>query len=466
MSAFEDLGEGVFDVLGLIRVTLPRCILWQWGEVGEPGAYGVQFVGALPPIAGASGGGADGVADITIVDVSADETEPSMAMAFPEDLLQFDRFHRSRVEMMSRRGEFSLIRWLSPIIDHLGGISVLTSSFLLMEDGRERMHVQVRLAAPDGRKLALCCGFDVAYSAQVEESLYFALREAKVGNIKLTWVRGLRTNKDHVSFAEGVRGFFGVDLPVIGGDGTRANPFKMKAHSEEEALALEIRVVHYSRRLRNVFWRWLSRDAWPEGPPGSDVVSLKQYRFFEDRVETEWVRIYFCPDRRPTDDTNRVSCIPWVYSDETGMTVPWKIGVFDFTEAFDNVPEQPGTDVSLVFDALHLTATIYLYRRQNTPARIDHETLWQEFELVSHVIEANRQPTYRYPDPPTDGRLFVRCWMLDPEATAVTCLWLTSIGGKFLKIRVTWPRAVEFDEFVREFSWNVLRAAGYGQTSH
>lgn len=175
---FTRVGEGRFDVLGLIRIVVPGPWWWQADDLNEPHAQGACFR-CFEEGYVADDGNLQEIANLLVADVSADPTEPDISLLQPEDVEALDRRLEAEIRCMFARDGRVMTKWMSSHLNVLASGKGLTTAYVAWDQSRERQYFDLRISV-GGRKVFIGGCFDIARKDDVAAPVYWAVQEAAV----------------------------------------------------------------------------------------------------------------------------------------------------------------------------------------------------------------------------------------------------------------------------------------------
>ena len=172
-SALIDSDNSVFSVLGFIRLQLFNGYLWQGSDITEPTAQGAAFYAFENPPA-------DSVASITVVDVTADEYEPSISKITADQVVEIDKQLKE-----GARSQLEIVNWVSSTLNVSEGVQSLVTLYVVKERERYWQSVALRLEHNE-RKFVVVGMFDIQKAEPIAglifksvQSISFLVRDAK-----------------------------------------------------------------------------------------------------------------------------------------------------------------------------------------------------------------------------------------------------------------------------------------------
>lgn len=242
---------------------------------------------------------------------------------------------------------------------------------------------------------------------------------------------------------------WGLDLPILSGEGRKDAPYRLAVATREEASRVELQVLWCVGCGLNRFWRVLGRR--PRGPefPGVEVLEVETIQLTETEIITENHSFHF--EIGALVDEQDSPLAPPAFVDCSGVTCPMQLGFLHFEKLTDNELTVPGLGTSLTYRAPGVTVTLFVYgKKLRVPEGVANDAAFAEFRAATRDVETMVKGCTPFADTPFDGRALQKVWSVE-EGRGATLLWLTATSGKFVKARVTWQREPLVDRVVREF---------------
>lgn len=168
-SKMADEGAEYFTVLNLIGLTLPKPWWWHWEDMENPNAKGAIF-----RTWGEGEPRGLNIAHLIVVDVTNDPTEPDISHLTSNDVATVDQTMRQDIERGLTTDGQQLVRWMSSQLNQISQRKGLVTTYITMEQGRERQCIALRLSVA-GRKVVVMGSFDVSQHETLAEPISSAL---------------------------------------------------------------------------------------------------------------------------------------------------------------------------------------------------------------------------------------------------------------------------------------------------
>lgn len=144
-----DIEAGRFLAVGQVAVTLPEPFWWRPRDIATGGRSGILWRGFLE-------GDEVAVLRFSVVDVSADEAEPSVPDLGEQELAALEETLIARTEGELRAAGISIEGWgPTRLADYDDGLKVLSMSYMPIDPDVGLMQTLVARLALKGRKFVL-----------------------------------------------------------------------------------------------------------------------------------------------------------------------------------------------------------------------------------------------------------------------------------------------------------------------
>jgi hypothetical protein len=171
------LGDGVFEVLDLIKIRPPGPWWWHTEDINDPdGARGAIFR-CYEDNYVAADGNLQELAYLLAADVTDDASEPDIARFEQADAERFERILEHAVRDSVAHGGREMIKWMS---SHLSETSLgkgLMSGYIARDQGRERQYIDLRLRIRDRNAIIGGC-FDISRKDDLVKPIWEAIQES------------------------------------------------------------------------------------------------------------------------------------------------------------------------------------------------------------------------------------------------------------------------------------------------
>lgn len=157
-----DADQFVFSVLDVATLTLFKGVLWQSTDLTYATATGSLFHAY-------EDGSANPVASITLVDVTADISEPNVNAFSQADVAEFDAQIKARIERQS-----TLVEWTGSSLNETSDIKALVTPYVAMADGQPWQYIAVR-THQNGSHFVVLGAFNLSHSNTLAPQVLQAL---------------------------------------------------------------------------------------------------------------------------------------------------------------------------------------------------------------------------------------------------------------------------------------------------
>jgi hypothetical protein len=256
---------------------------------------------------------------------------------------------------------------------------------------------------------------------------------------------------------------WGTDLPIRGGYGqSREDPIIVESSDPVRVAEVQMLIFRDLGRGRRVFWRCLESMPLGDEWKGVEQFKIETVELTTDRIVTTTEAYYFDLSALPPSKPRVPAATVVAYRHESGLTLPYELGLLHFGESTDNEIVEPGLGVSLQYGAPGIKATVYIYDRGRNDVPNDVNDPWvrAEFEEAAANIAALYPGITPWPDPAPNGAYHFRSYPLGKDAEQGTVLLLSVAHGKLVKARATWVREPFMDKIGSGFLASLLAAIG------
>ena len=250
---------------------------------------------------------------------------------------------------------------------------------------------------------------------------------------------------ESLNLAERIRKDFGFEVSVIGGRGSRTDPWYIIDPDGERAALHTIQLLTVFSGLQNALWRVDKAHPIEEAPDQLRVV-MERIRFQDDNVLAERVPYFFQFDM-PAAGVDPLAVLGCVQP-EVGLALPYQLGWLHYQGTTESMPlDVSGTGYAAPYGAPGIEATIFLYRSASAASdptqaerKLDGRDIAIEFAEADRVFQLHsgsmpigEEQTVQ----PELARLpwSIRTYTGTDGGTAF--LMLTAAGDHFIKVRMT-----------------------------
>lgn len=235
---------------------------------------------------------------------------------------------------------------------------------------------------------------------------------------------------------------FGVDLPIAGGGGRRADPIVVTTATLQEAVDVQMQVHRCIGKGRQIAWRLEDTTV---ADPATKLVraGLETVTFLEDQVKTNGEGLYFVFEALPAGASAAVLPAPTGFTDPgCGLRLPHQLAWLHLGAVTDNEPEAPGLGQSVAYGALGLKGTVYVYdlRQPLHTEDVEQERVVAQFrQAVGDALKVNADAKVTRHGVVRDASGQGRCLMavLDLPGEEMSMVLMTVRNGCFVKGRIT-----------------------------
>lgn len=251
---------------------------------------------------------------------------------------------------------------------------------------------------------------------------------------------------------------FGVDLPVSGHGGGPDSPFLITVDDAQHAVDVQAAVINLLARGQQLPWRFVSQEVIGATPVRTrtaiEICELTDLRF---ALETR--RYYFDWGGPAAVSSIQILPMPTGFTDaHSGVALPYELGWLHLERAMDNEAETPGLGTSVQYGSSLVRGSVFVYDLGRRVESDDAERIEAEFQnsiedvlrLVpeSSVLGVNQLPS-------NSGKVWWRLALLAVPGKRTSAVLLSTIGGVFVKGRITWEA---MDKQTDEIGLTSLRA--------
>ena len=250
---------------------------------------------------------------------------------------------------------------------------------------------------------------------------------------------------ESLNLAERIRKDFGFEVSVIGGKGSRTDPWYIIDPDGERAALHAMQLLTVFSGLQNALWR-LDKAHAIEEAPGQLRVVMERIRVQDENVLAERVPYFFQFDM-PAAGVNLPEVLGCVQP-EVGLALPYQLGWLHYQGTTESMPlDVSGTGYAAPYGAPGIEATIFLYRSASAAPdptqpenKLDAQDIAIEFAEADRVFQLHSgcMPIGEERSvQPELARLpwSTRTYMATDGGTAY--LMLTAAGDHFIKVRMT-----------------------------
>jgi hypothetical protein len=261
---------------------------------------------------------------------------------------------------------------------------------------------------------------------------------------KPNWVRVMSQPEtvtiEPLSLADRIRKDFGFEVSVIGGSGSRTNPWYIIEPDRERAALHTLQLLTVFSSLQNALWRVDRAHPLDEAPDQLRVV-VERIRFQDENAITERVP-YFVQFDLPAAQVNPLAVLGCVQP-EVGLALPYQLGWLHYQGATESMPlDVSGTGYAAPYGAPGIDATVFLYRSSSAfpDAKLDVQDIANEFAEADRMLQIHSGSMAIGEEQTVHPELARLPWKVRNYTTAeggTAFLMLTAAGDHFIKVRLT-----------------------------
>jgi hypothetical protein len=255
---------------------------------------------------------------------------------------------------------------------------------------------------------------------------------------------------------------FGLDLPIGSGFGSsREDPIVILVSDPIAVAWIEMLLLNCAGKVLGRLWRVLARNSMDGEWHNIEQLQLETVDLTSTEIITQQVNFYFdvtelMTNRGPAANSQGRSSRLIAYVDAaTGILFPYEVGWMHFEGAMASDPSDPGLGQTVVYKALNMNASVYIYGRNivHFPERFDTDFLAPEFAAAAADVSRFNSDVRTVEDQrlarSKNGTSYIR---QDFEIGGDrSVLALTVARRNYVKMRVTWLAEPLFDNIGDEF---------------
>ncbi len=242
---------------------------------------------------------------------------------------------------------------------------------------------------------------------------------------------------------------FGYELNIGNGLGTSDEPLQILDDNPADAAVTEIIFIRLMSHVHRRIWMINSREFVERSGKKLLQTKLDTIQITESEFIKEVINYYF---ELPTEE---IGYFPYVDSIENSkIPLPFSIGWFHYDRKLDNRDQDPSLGITYEFSNGYSKLAIYVYDYgiENIPDGISLLLQEHSHQLILDI--KNVHPEYdAFHETISDKESLLQGFASDEE---ISHLFLSAVGGKFIKARITFPFYPELEESVSD-TINLLR---------
>ena len=239
---------------------------------------------------------------------------------------------------------------------------------------------------------------------------------------------------------EQIKKDFGYDLNIGDGCGSADEPLMILDENPLEAAVTEIIFIRNMSVVHGRLWKIKSRDFVKRNGKKLLQTKLDVIEIGETKIVREVINYYF------ELNTEDIGYLPYIGSIEKSIIpLPYSLGWVNYDKAYEN-PEGLGT--SYEYNNIYLKVGIYVYNLGMKGIPDGFSEILQEHFLETIMDVKNSHPEYdAWGETMSDNDSVIQAFLSEKE---ISHLFLSAVGGHFIKARVTYPSIPELDELAKE----------------
>jgi hypothetical protein len=169
----DDNEQGMFTVLGLARLRLTGPFWWHTDDIDEANAKGAIFRAYRE-------GDPMELANVIVVDVTEDYTEPDVAQIQPDNVSSTDEALKSGIIKDFEGRHLVLLEWMSSQLNEVRGLKALVTAYTANDPScGDRQFVACRMNI-HGKKIVLMCCFNISEAKLLAVPIFGVLKAMEI----------------------------------------------------------------------------------------------------------------------------------------------------------------------------------------------------------------------------------------------------------------------------------------------
>jgi hypothetical protein len=266
---------------------------------------------------------------------------------------------------------------------------------------------------------------------------------------KPNWVRVMSQSetavRESINLAERIRKDFGFEVSVIGGNGSRSNPWYIIDPDSERAALHTMQLLTAFSSIQNALWRLDKSQPLDEAPDQMRVV-IERVRFQDEQPVAERLPYYVQFDM-PAARVNPLTVLGCVQPD-VGLALPYQLGWLHYQGATESMPlDVSGRGYAAPYGAPGIEATVFLYRSGSAlldsglaDRKLDVDDIAEEFAAADKVVQIHSGSMAIGEEQTIHPELARLPWKIRTYTTTeggTAYLMLTAAGDHFIKVRMS-----------------------------
>lgn len=229
---------------------------------------------------------------------------------------------------------------------------------------------------------------------------------------------------------------FNLELNIADGFGqTRDDPITILDSNTTDASMTKMQVLKGLGMGRGILWRSIATNHFYNNQISVEQIQIETKEITESEIITQEENYYFNVSKTNMHGKSLPEII--VFSDSlANIYLPYEIGWLHFNEVRNHEPESAGSGKSILYNALGIKATIYVYDnlRSDIPASIDSADVRKEFESAVSTLMRTHPATEKLGGISKSKSFLLQVFEVNREFSIVG---LGVFRGKFIKLRIT-----------------------------
>ncbi len=239
---------------------------------------------------------------------------------------------------------------------------------------------------------------------------------------------------------EQIKKDFGHDLNIGNGCGSADEPLPILDENPLEAAVTEIIFIRLMSRVHGRLWQIKSREFVERNGKKLLQTKLDTLEIGEIEIVREVINYYF------ELKTEEIGYLPYIDSIEKSIIpLPYSLGWVNYDKSY----EYPGgLGTSYEYKNMYSKVGIYVYNLGMEGIPDGFSEILQEHFLETIMDVKNSHPEYdAWGETMSDNDSVIQAFLSEKE---ISHLFLSAVGGHFIKARVTYPPIPELDELAKE----------------
>ncbi|MEO8307396.1 MAG: hypothetical protein ABI616_05090 [Pseudomonadota bacterium] len=241
---------------------------------------------------------------------------------------------------------------------------------------------------------------------------------------------------ESINLAERIRKEFGFEVSVIGGRGSRTDPWYIIEPDCERAALHTMQLLTAFSSLQNALWR-VDRVQPVDDAAELLRVVVERIRFQDGQAIAERIP-YFLQFDAPVAQVNPLTVLGCVQP-HVGLALPYQLGWLHYQGANESMPpDVSGGGFAAPYGAPGIEATVFLYKGGSS-VRLNVDDIANEFAEADRVLQIHSGNIPIGDEDTVHPELARLPWKIRTYSTAeggMAFLMLTAAGDHFIKVRL------------------------------